>query len=71
MSVRMFGPKPEGHPSIGMDCPRCGEKFKVGDKTTLVGDEPADGEEAEKKKRGRAYTAVAAEIHWNCVTPQD
>lgn len=71
MSVRKFGPKSEGHPSIGMECPRCLKKFMKGDFTTLVGDEPAGVEDAEEKRAGRAYTVVASEIHWDCVTAQD
>lgn len=71
MSVRKFGPKPKDHPSIGAECPRCLKKFFQGDFTTLVGDEPAGPEEAEKKRTGRAYTATASEIHWNCVNQND
>jgi hypothetical protein len=28
-------------------------------------------EDAEEKRAGRAYTVVASEIHWDCVTAQD
>jgi hypothetical protein len=67
MSARRFGPKADGHPSIGRECPACRVPFVEGDYTTLVPLGPGDDEEArERRDEGRAYNAVAAEIHWDC-----
>ena len=64
-----FGPKVAEHPSVGKRCPACKKKFKVGDYTTLVAIGPGDSEENRKKAReGRAYNAVAVEVHWCCAT---
>lgn len=64
-----FGPKPADHPSVGEPCPACGELLAAGDYTTLVTLGPgADDEAREKARAGRAYNAVAVEIHWGCAT---
>lgn len=64
---RKFGPKSANHPSVGEQCPACHRKFEVGEYTTLVAFGPGDDpEEQAKAKAGRAYNAVAAEIHWDC-----
>lgn len=66
---RKFGPKKEGHPSIGQECPACHEEFIEGDYTTLISLGPGDDEEAREHAREcRAYNAIAIEIHWACVT---
>lgn len=68
-SSRKFGPKTETHPSCGEKCPACGDVFKVGDFTTLVALGPGNSlEEQEKATQGRAYNAVAVEVHWACAT---
>lgn len=65
--TRKFGPKKKGHPSIGEDCVACKKPFKEGDFTTLIALGPGDDvDEQAKKKQGRPYNAVAAEIHWDC-----
>ncbi len=64
---RKFGPKPEGHPSIGNDCVACNKPLKEGDFTTLISLGPGDDpDEQAKAKQGRPYNAVAVEIHWDC-----
>jgi len=64
---RKFGPKTAGHPSIGMQCAACREPFKEGDYTTLIALGPGDDPEAQRKAlEGRAYNAVAVEVHWAC-----
>lgn len=66
---RKFGPKKADHPSIGDLCPGCKKPFKEGDYTTLIGIGPgADAEEQAKASAGKAYTSVAIEAHWICVT---
>jgi len=42
-----FGPKPEGHPSIGKPCPVCEIPFAAGDYTTLVNLGPRNDENEE------------------------
>lgn len=65
--MRKFGPKTADHPSIGEKCPACQVPFVEGDYTTLVALGPGgDEEEQGKAKAGRAYNAVAVEVHWNC-----
>lgn len=66
---RKFGPKTADHPSVGRECPACHAPFTAGDFTALVmlgpGDDP---EQQEKAAAGRAYNAVALEVHWSCAT---
>jgi len=67
---RKFGPKPKDHPSIGKACPACKKPFVENDYTTLIALGPGDNAEArEKAKAGRAYNAVAAEVHYDCADP--
>lgn len=66
--MRQFGPKINDHPSIGEPCPVCGVPFKAGDYTALETTHAADPEEAKKAQAGRAFTAVAIEVHWDCRT---
>ena len=61
-----FGPKCVNHPSIGTMCLICGKPFVEGDYTTLIDTQPADQEEKIKMLQGRAYTAEAEEVHYNC-----
>jgi len=69
MAPVKFGPKKENHPLCGQPCPACGELFKVGDYTTLVTLGPGRSEEDQEKCReGRAYNAVAVEVHYDCAT---
>jgi hypothetical protein len=66
---RMFGPKSKDHPSVGKPCPACRKKFEEGDFTTLIVLGPGDNPEAQERAReGRAYNAVASEVHWTCAT---
>ncbi len=62
---RKFGPKSADHPGIGQPCKLCGIAFKEGDFTGLITVEPADEEEAQKAREGKAYTARAEEVHWH------
>lgn len=65
--LRRFGPKTADHPSSGQVCPACDKPFLPGDYTALVTLGPGDNPEEQAKARaGKAYTAVAAEIHWAC-----
>lgn len=64
---RKFGPKSPGHPSVGTECPACHKPFVAGDYTTLVLLGPGDDPEQQALARdGRAYNAVAIEVHWTC-----
>jgi hypothetical protein len=66
---RKFGPKGADHPSVGKPCPACHEDFAAGDFTTLVMLGPGGDAEAQERARlGRAYNAVAVEVHWPCAT---
>lgn len=64
--TRKFGPKQADHPSVGADCPVCGNPFQAGDYTTLEFTHAADQEEARKAQEGRPFTAAAVEVHWDC-----
>ncbi len=67
--LRRFGPKAKEHPSAGEECPACHVRFVAGDYTTLVSLGPgSDPEARERAREGRAYTAVAVEVHWTCAT---
>ena len=69
MNNRRFGPKSADHPSIGKKCKACGQPFVEGDYTALVAVGPGDCEEARRAcAEGRAYNAVAVEVHWECST---
>lgn len=66
---RKFGPKTADHPSVGRPCPACHVPFADGDYTALVMLGPGDDPEQQAKAAvGRAYTAVAMEVHWTCAT---
>lgn len=65
-TVRVFGPKPADHPSVGRPCPSCGVPFVAGDYTALIPLRPADEEEARRAYEGRPYNAVAQEVHAAC-----
>lgn len=65
----MYGPKADGHPSIGTECPACHVALAAGDYTALVALGPgADPHAQTLARRGRAYNAVAVEVHWVCAT---
>lgn len=68
---RMFGPKAADHPGVGRPCAACQVEFAAGDYTALVmlgpGDDPGS---QEKARSGRAYNAVAVEVHWSCATAE-
>lgn len=67
--ARKFGPKSADHPSIGAPCGACRQPFAAGDFTTLIALGPgADSEAQEARRNGRAYNAVAIEVHWACAT---
>ena len=66
-----FGPKKADHPSVGKPCPACGKNFTAGNYTTLVTLGPGDDKKRQERARsGRAYSAVAVEVHWACATGQ-
>lgn len=70
--MRVFGPKPPNHPSVGEPCPACHVPFKAGDMTTLVALGPGnDPEQRQKAREGRVYNAVAVEIHALCADPKE
>ena len=69
--TRKFGPKSTDHPSVGEPCPVCGIEFQPGDYTTLRVQGPANEEEARKAEAGKAYTATAIEIHWDCQSEEE
>jgi len=67
MGHRKYGPKTADHPSVGEKCPACHVPFTVGDFTALVELGPGGSAEAQEACRlGRAYNAVAVEIHYAC-----
>lgn len=67
--MRKFGPKQADHPGIGKECPACHVPFVVGDWTTIIPLGPGNDPEAQQRVReGRAYNAVAVEVHWACAT---
>jgi hypothetical protein len=67
--MRRYGPKTDDHPSVGEPCPVCGVAFRPGDYTTLQQTHAASLEDAKKAQEGRAFTAEAVEVHWDCRTP--
>jgi len=68
---RKFGPKSASHPGIGRECPACHVPFAEGDYTALVMLGPGDDPDARTRRDdGRAYNAVALEVHWDC-SPQE
>jgi hypothetical protein len=70
--MRRFGPKAADHPGIGKPCPACHVPFVVGDYTTIVALGPgADPEAQERRDQGRAYNAVAVEVHWACSSQEE
>lgn len=69
MRVRRFAGLKADHPLVGRECPACNKPFVPGDATTLIALGPGDRPEAQQRAReGRAYTAVAAPVHWACAT---
>lgn len=67
--MRPFGPKSADHFSVGKECPACQKPFEAGCYTTLISLGPGDNPEAQAKAAaGKAYTAVAQEVHWTCAT---
>jgi hypothetical protein len=69
LPTRKFGPKAADHPGVGRECPACHVPFSAGDYTTLVLLGPGDDPESQQRAReGRAYNAVAVEVHWACAT---
>lgn len=67
MDKTRYGPKTPDHPTTGKPCPACREEFKEGDFTTLVTLGPGNDPEAQRKaKEGKAYNAVAVEVHYDC-----
>jgi hypothetical protein len=70
--LRLFGPMPESHPSIGDLCGACKQPFKVGCFTTLIALGPGDDEGAQERAReGRPYNAVAILVHFSCATGKE
>lgn len=70
--IRKFGPKTADHPSVGEQCPACRKPFVAGDFTTLIALGPGDdAEEQAEASAGRAYNAVASEVHYTCAGGRD
>jgi len=68
-SYRKFGPKDADDHSIGEVCPACRVAFVEGDFTTLVALGPgADSESRKRARQGRAYNAIAVQVHYACAT---
>ncbi len=64
--LRRFGPKPSDSEE---DCPGCGAKILKGQYSTLITIGPGDDpEEQRKSASGKAFTAIAVEVHWSCAT---
>lgn len=68
-SLHPMGPKATHHPSVGMECPACGEPFVYEDYTTLIPLGPGDSDESrERAREERWFNAVAIEVHFACAT---
>lgn len=65
-----FGPLAADDPNVGKPCALCMHPLQVGQVPSLVGDLPADAEEAAKAAAGLAYTAVADLVHETCAWPE-
>ena len=69
---RKFGPKDQDDPSIGEKCPACRVAFAEGDFTTLVALGPgSDPESRQRARQGRAYNAIALQVHYACATGEE
>ena len=69
---RKFGPKDQDDPSIGEICPACRVAFVEGDFTTLVALGPgSDPESRQRARQGRAYNAIALQVHYACATGEE
>jgi hypothetical protein len=67
VGLRAFDPLSSDHPLVGDVCPACGERFKAGDRTTLIPVGPGEDEESQRKHaQGRWYSAVAVPVHAAC-----
>jgi hypothetical protein len=65
-----MGPLAADHPLISdadHHCPFCKSGFAAGEYVTLWATLPASEEDADKARRGAAYTSEAAVCHWDCV----
>jgi hypothetical protein len=72
MSLRKFNPLAAEHPAVGQECAACRRRLVAGDTTTIVSLGPGDDpEEQENARRGLAYTAVGALVHWACATGEN
>lgn len=70
--MRPYGPKKADHPSIGEPCAACRAPFAEGEMTTLVPLGPGGDPESQRRAReGRAYSAVAVEVHAACAVTDD
>lgn len=70
--MRTFGPKKADHPSVGEPCPACHKPFAAGDMTALVPLGPGDDPEEQRRAReGRAYNAIAVEVHAGCAGAEE
>ena len=67
--VDRFGPLGADHPSVGIPCVVCKIALEQGDIPSLISLAPADEEEAEKQRQGRAFNAVAGISHQDCAWP--
>ena len=66
--ARRFGPRPADAVD-GRECQACRKPLVEGDYTTLIELGPGDNQESrDRRDRGRAYNAVAIEVHWDCAT---
>lgn len=67
-----FGPKTRANLKKGEVCAACKKAFKVGQFTTLIALGPGEDVEGRRQAReGRAYNAVALEVHWACATGEE
>jgi len=66
--MRVFKPLPESHPAVRMPCGICNAPLGVGARTVLIPTGPASDDDAIKAKYGRAYTATANAVHFECLS---
>lgn len=71
-TLRKFPPLKADHPLLKEKCAACGELFREGNIATLITLGPGeDPDERLKAREGRAYTAIAAPVHWVCATGEE
>jgi hypothetical protein len=70
--MERYGPISAENPMLGQPCPACGKNFVLSEYVTLVPLGPGgNAEERRKAREGRAYSAIALQVHWSCATGEE